>query len=978
MEIKAAMPVTGFEIALSTAAERAAKPIIGRQMYKKRISSAAPEVRMSWPPEIPELTAEEANSLIRYLTSGDLEVVARQIALTQLQKITKTPLSTSPFALTDQIREGLRGATGLQGGRLRQVVTVLESHLTNEVTSLVNAKSLESLPSEVLARVIESIGDQSAASFRNLELLQHITDLAVIHEFENHLAGQIRKMKSKMKLENSSNFKSAPYSRLYVQPTLVLKNDLSQRRQEEVDIDDIIAAQRIVILGDPGGGKSTLAGKVVYDLANEANLSYRRIPFFMPLRDYASSFQAKRLPLVSHLSDLCRDPYQLEPPADAVEYLLLNGRAAVIFDGLDELIDTTLRAHVVEAIEGFAHRYPNTSIIVTSRRVGYNEAPLDSELFLLAKLEEFSEGQIRKYVTNWFEYYEDLEGSSVPLVEPFMRESELVQDLRTNPLMLSLMCSLYSWEGYIPQKRLDVYEKCSVLLFQTWDKKRDIKIPLPFDAHVESAVQSLAWWLYTEPGSKGGLPRVKLLSFMTDFLSRERFPSREDAENAAVSFIDYCTGRAWVLTNIDTDQDGELYGFTHRTFLEYFAAVYMARKYHNAETLFTELRGHLESAEWEVVAQLALQSLNRHVAGGANDFLRHLLASAASSELRAKSNLLSFAARSLAFVVPSPTVLSELVHAISSFSLEMPGLDSDYQDRHVVPPEELFLYDSPLSQLGSNCGREVSQGVIGSLYSFIMDAFASGSPRENILLFCEEPEFVAEKALWLKDSRWTEIQSTYLSHVKHHPFIWRDIKRYRKKKLSLVLLLERYGPRVFYYCPIAQTGSQSWIWLVDIYAMFVEEREKRQERVVRAWQTSSGGHPRNTKGRLRNFELAFEIVNFLPLADTPWCSYRDIVTRPLQSTFAAAAPTVIGANILLDLAIVESIPYHRPDMPSSLFGDPRQNGELGRLLSMCDDARHERIELTEVEAALRDARVPTSVVDFVLKWVKKQINLLSV
>ena len=162
--------------------------------------------------------------------------------------------------------------------------------------------------------------------------------------------------------------------------------------------------------------------------------------------------------------------------------------------------------------------------------------------------------------------------------------------------------------------------------------------------------------------------------------------------------------------------------------------------------------------------------------------------------------------------------------------------------------------------------------------------------------------------------------------------------------------------------------------MVDIYAMFVQEREKREKT---PWRTSSEGYSRNTKGRLKNFELAFEIVNFVPLVETPWCSHRDIVTRPVKSTFTAAAPTVIGANILLDLAIVESIPYRGPDMPSSLFDDPRQNGELGRLLSMCDDARNERIEPTEVEAALRDARVPTSVVDFVLKWVKKQINLLS-
>ena len=107
------------------------------------------------------------------------------------------------------------------------------------------------------------------------------------------------------------------------------------------------------------------------------------------------------------------------------------------------------------------------------------------------------------------------------------------------------------------------------------DRQRGILIPLPFDAHVRAAIQALAYWLYTETSDQTELSRSKLLRFLTDFLNRERFANREDAENAASSFIDFCTGRAWVLTNINSDQTGELYGFTHRTFLEYFAATQM-------------------------------------------------------------------------------------------------------------------------------------------------------------------------------------------------------------------------------------------------------------------------------------------------------------------------------------------------------------------------------------------------------------------
>ena len=42
---------------------------------------------------------------------------------------------------------------------------------------------------------------------------------------------------------------------------------------------------------------------------------------------------------------------------------------------------------------------------------------------------------------------------------------------------------------------------------------------------------------------------------------------------AAREFVEFCRGRMWVFTDAGTTVSGQrLYGFTHRTFLEYFAA----------------------------------------------------------------------------------------------------------------------------------------------------------------------------------------------------------------------------------------------------------------------------------------------------------------------------------------------------------------------------------------------------------------------
>ena len=145
---------------------------------------------------------------------------------------------------------------------------------------------------------------------------------------------------------------------------------------------------------------------------------------------------------------------------------------------------------------------------------------------------------------------------------------------------------------------------------------------------------------------------------MKEYLIKKRFDNEEEAENAATEFIDFCKGRAWVLTDVGA----ELYGFTHRTFLEYFAASQIVRENTDPARLFDYLVERLRNGGWEVVAQLALQVLNKSVEDGADDFLEILLAYTDSNiELPLKEKLLTFATQALTYIVPRPPVLQTMV-----------------------------------------------------------------------------------------------------------------------------------------------------------------------------------------------------------------------------------------------------------------------------------------------------------------------------
>ena len=504
-----------------------------------------------------------------------------------------------------------------------------------------------------------------------------------LYQKEAALIDVIAKTHSTMRLPHAGTSKMVAYEKLYVQPQLILlkqdevsaREELEQSEASGLPMREVLEQySRLVVMGDPGAGKSTSALKLVHDscVSIHRNGPPMRIPFFVVLRDYIQEFKDGGTSIVDQLVKVCNAPYHVQVTKEMIEYWLLNGRAMVVFDGLDELLDTSLRRDVVELVEGFAYRFPQAPILVTTRRVGYEEAPLDSDLFQAALIDSFEEEQIEAYARKWFALDDSVpDANKDVLTSAFLADAEFVQDLTSNPLMLSLMCGLYSSERYIPKNRPDVYERCALLLFEKWDKQRGIVAPLSFDMHVQPAIRSLALWLYPRKEAQLGVPKQKLVKHVIDYLLEKRFDDVDEAECAANEFIDFCKGRAWVLTDLGAD----LYGFTHRTFLEYFAASQLAKKNSTPDKLMDQLLPHIKASEWEVVAQLAVQILGRAVDDGADDFLQQLIQKILSGQglsLPEIDNCLRFACRALEFTVPRPPILQTIVQALVDFHSSMP------------------------------------------------------------------------------------------------------------------------------------------------------------------------------------------------------------------------------------------------------------------------------------------------------------------
>lgn len=882
-----------------------------------------------------ELDAAQAHHLHEYLASPDFEEVALQLVLgTALKDV---PWEQVRIDVRDEIRHGLRTVARLPPELLTTTADVV-------FDALASAAEPMSFPATGLnPTAIASSAHLAAAAAANSTLLRQLGDLAQVHGFAEDLRAQVVAVHGHMRLPHLGVSRSVPYEQLYVAPSL-------RPHQEQQTVPDLAAlalpGRRSVILGDPGAGKSTLAAKLAHDVA--AGLvpgAEDRVPFLLVLREFAGSFRDGRLELARYLEQVCRAPYNLDPPQHAVEYLLRNGRATVVLDGLDELVDPELRRRFVQLVDGFVSRFPLVPILVTARRIGYLDAPLDHQTFTVGVVAELNEEQVTQYSERWFALdAATADADRSRMAAAFLRESANITDLRANPLLLALLCAMYSSEHYIPTNLAQVYERCALMLFDRWDVMRGIAESPQFVGRLRGAVQHLAWHMFRAEHSGRPLPQHRIVRLLVDHLVAKKF-DEDDAIATAEEFVEFCTGRAWILSDVGATEVEPRFGFTHRTFMEYFAAEHLVRTHSSADRLWGQLRPRVSLGEWEVVAQIALQLLDRNVEGGADDLLRLVLDDARRNENRA-SRLRDFAARALGHVHPGHDVVREVTSAALQNTLAV-----DVGDRYHFWPDASILRplmerDEALHTLMYRSSPGNFRIIEKTVRQDLSEHVERGNdPATFVLLNLGRRLLDADLSIaqtWSDTRRqlWSEHEQELARWRRRAP--WWDIYHNRE----LARMVHDFGPATLYLSDYFLTGSLG----------------------------SSAERLLSVPDELEN---SSDLIAALLTTPRPWITdarWWHQFGNTRASRFENVVEQGTWTNAALPLVTLLYLPYLETHRFTARARLPRKRIPVLRELAL---AREEKESSSDLHSGLTQLSFPEDVRAFLTSWTEEEFSVLS-
>ena len=357
-------------------------------------------------------------------------------------------------------------------------------------------------------------------------------------------------------------------------------------------------SRRLVILGDPGSGKTTFLRHMAH-LACLERIGAAAKPFPMMVNvaamvEFVDLKRPEPMAIARALAAQCKGLGVLLE-ADFFEERLSRGPGLLLMDGLDEAPHEATRKAVARLIEAAAKRWPECQIAVTSRPRAYKEEVMLAG-FDHAQVGPLGAEAVRIFLRRW---------SGAVLMDDAVRAEAHAKDLiaavesrreirrmAETPVMLTTLALLHWNEQRMPEQRAELYETALKWLAR---RGEGVEARLMVFAELAAAMQM------HPQGRQKQVPREWAADVIAGCLKCDRAGALEFLRHEELQ------------SSIVVSRGAEV-TFWHLTFQEYLAAKLLGHKYEDAERHAVLLeQDRIWAAEWrEVVLLLAGVLHGRH------------------------------------------------------------------------------------------------------------------------------------------------------------------------------------------------------------------------------------------------------------------------------------------------------------------------------------------------------------------------------
>jgi hypothetical protein len=398
-----------------------------------------------------------------------------------------------------------------------------------------------------------------------------------------------------------------PIEELYIPLTTAAMSGAGLAERQPLQLQTALTHRRLVIVGDPGAGKTTFLRRIAHELAADAQDPPTGGRSLFPLLIRIAE-------LSEHIRNCENRPGYPGPTTNAgpgwiadflksrnaemnwglderfFSRLLQEGSAILLLDGLDEAPDRRDRERMARLFEEATQAYRDCRFVVTTRPQSYEGHSILKD-FTEARIEPLEAEAIETFLARWCrglfpDSAQNAKSHQAELSEALRARAE-IRRMARNPVMLTALAVVHWNERRLPEQRADLYD--SIL---TWLARSREKRPGRESAErCLTLLQEVALAMQNHPGGRQvrvsiGAAAETLAPEFSQSPERERFPR-------ALAFLEQEQSDSGIVVS----RRGELQ-FWHLTFQEYLAARAVAGRGDSAQHALLLNDGKIYRPEW--------------------------------------------------------------------------------------------------------------------------------------------------------------------------------------------------------------------------------------------------------------------------------------------------------------------------------------------------------------------------------------------